>query len=350
MGQVDHELGAVGGEHVLADAAPVARPTDAVMRSQRSTGEPTGHPEQLGVVGASPRRRRCVCTAPPSSTSEQLVERRALDVGPGELGAELLGAPHRDEGERLAVGQVQPPDLAAPCRAPSTSAHARRGGARSAKSRMRRSRVARPRPASWPSMVPRRPRRLAQRVGGHEPAETLAGVDEALVAQHLERPADRDPAGLVVVRQLGLAGQQPPGAELARLDAGGAARRRSPGSGSWRTCLILVYIALVDASDPHAPDVHRPRTDRSEEPPWPSTANTPIELDRRRSTAACAERVALGRERLGRPLTFAEKVLVNHLARPREPGSSSGAAPTPTSTPTGSPCRTPPRRWRCCSS
>ena len=46
------------------------------------------------------------------------------------------------------------------------------------------------------------------------------------------------------------------------------------------------------------------------------TANTPIELidavyDR------LAERVALGRERLGRPLTFAEKVLRQPPARPR---------------------------------
>ena len=36
--------------------------------------------------------------------------------------------------------------------------------------------------------------------------------------------------------------------------------------------------------------------------------------------AQWAERVAVGRERLGRPLTFAEKVLVNHLRHPRQPG------------------------------
>ncbi|MGH9113581.1 MAG: aconitase family protein, partial [Acidimicrobiales bacterium] len=55
------------------------------------------------------------------------------------------------------------------------------------------------------------------------------------------------------------------------------------------------------------------------------TATTPIELvdqvyDR------LPERVALGRERLGRPLTFAEKVLVNHLrdahGQPLERGRS----------------------------
>ena len=78
------------------------------------------------------------------------------------------------------------------------------------------------------------------------------------------------------------------------------------------------------------------------------SATTPIELVEE-VYARLPERVALGRERLGRGLTLAEKILVNHL-RDAEPGRSSGAAATPTSTPTASPCRTPPPRWRCCSS
>ncbi len=45
-------------------------------------------------------------------------------------------------------------------------------------------------------------------------------------------------------------------------------------------------------------------------------ANTPIELING-VYGRLSERVALGRERLGRPLTFAEKVLVNHLRDPR---------------------------------
>jgi aconitate hydratase len=44
-------------------------------------------------------------------------------------------------------------------------------------------------------------------------------------------------------------------------------------------------------------------------------ANTPIELIEG-VYGRLAERVAIGRERLGRPLTFAEKVLVNHLRDP----------------------------------
>ena len=45
------------------------------------------------------------------------------------------------------------------------------------------------------------------------------------------------------------------------------------------------------------------------------TARTPIELVDG-VYGRLAERVALGRERLGRPLTFAEKILLNHLRDP----------------------------------
>jgi len=46
-------------------------------------------------------------------------------------------------------------------------------------------------------------------------------------------------------------------------------------------------------------------------------ANTPIELING-VYGRLSERVALGRERLGRPLTFAEKVLINHLRNPQD--------------------------------
>ena len=45
-------------------------------------------------------------------------------------------------------------------------------------------------------------------------------------------------------------------------------------------------------------------------------ANTPIELINA-VYGRLAERTAVGRERLERPLTFAEKVLINHLRDPR---------------------------------
>ena len=71
---------------------------------------------------------------------------------------------------------------------------------------------------------------LAHRLGGDEPAEALAGGDEALLAHHLERPTHRDPAGAELLRQLGLTRQQRTGTGLRRPAA--ATRRRSPGSGS----------------------------------------------------------------------------------------------------------------------
>jgi aconitate hydratase len=56
-------------------------------------------------------------------------------------------------------------------------------------------------------------------------------------------------------------------------------------------------------------------------------ANTPIELING-VYGRLAERVALGRERLGRPLTFAEKVLVNHLRDPQTGGMERGRSYT----------------------
>ena len=45
------------------------------------------------------------------------------------------------------------------------------------------------------------------------------------------------------------------------------------------------------------------------------SAGTPIELVSR-VYGTLSERVALGRQRLGRPLTLAEKILINHLVDP----------------------------------
>ena len=53
------------------------------------------------------------------------------------------------------------------------------------------------------------------------------------------------------------------------------------------------------------------------------TATTPIELVEE-VYGRLAERVALGRERLGRPLTLAEKILRQPPPRPREPGARAG--------------------------
>ena len=63
--------------------------------------------------------------------------------------------------------------------------------------------------------------------------------------------------------------------------------------------------------------------------------------------ARWGEGVSAGRERLGRPLTFTEKVLVNHQRHP-EGQVPTRVGATPTSIPTASPFRTPwPRSWLC---
>ena len=56
-------------------------------------------------------------------------------------------------------------------------------------------------------------------------------------------------------------------------------------------------------------------------------ANTPLELIET-VYGRLPERVAIGRERLGRPLTFAEKILVNHLRDPQTGGMERGRSYT----------------------
>ena len=86
-------------------------------------------------------------------------------------------------------------------------------------------------------------------------------------------------------------------------------------------------------------------------PPWPPPLPPPSSSSSR-STPGFPARAALARERFGRPLTLAEKILVNHLRDPgcAGVGRSSGAEATPTSIPTASRCRTRSRRSWCSSS
>ncbi len=57
------------------------------------------------------------------------------------------------------------------------------------------------------------------------------------------------------------------------------------------------------------------------------TASTPVELVHA-VYARLGQRTALARERLGRPLTLAEKILVNHLRDPQEGGLDRGVSYT----------------------
>src|SRR4051812_35234977 len=58
-----------------------------------------------------------------------------------------------------------------------------------------------------------------------------------------------------------------------------------------------------------------------------TTAKTPIELVEH-VYGQLDERVAIGRERLGRPLTLTEKILVNHLRDPQTGGLDRGRSYT----------------------
>ena len=61
-------------------------------------------------------------------------------------------------------------------------------------------------------------------------------------------------------------------------------------------------------------------------------------------------RAGCARPRTPRPAAHADREDPHQPPRRPRPRRSSGAAPTTTSIPTAWPCRTPPRRWRCCSS
>ncbi len=73
----------------------------------------------------------------------------------------------------------------------------------------------------------------------------------------------------------------------------------------------------VAPGGPHRDDDQLPRTRAVATSSTPPSLVEPV-------YARWAEGVALGRERLGRPLTFAEKVLVNHLRHPRRQELSRG--------------------------
>ena len=177
---------------------------------------------------------------------------------------------------------------------------------------------------------------LPHRLGGDEPTETLAGVDQTLVAHQLERPSHGDPAGRELGRQLGLARQHRP--RRRRTRRGGAARRRSPGneSGALACCPLRIFGGMFYSNLYYSclHDRERQHPDRT-----------------RRSRLRQAARQRQTRPRAARPTAHAGREGAHQPPRRRRTARRSSAAPaTPTSTPTEWRCRTPPPRWRCCSS
>ena len=79
---------------------------DVVTRWHLQQRRADRHLQQRGVLGSDAPSAPIVWVAPRSVHVEQLVERLPLDLLPREPAAERLGAPHGDDGERLAVGEV----------------------------------------------------------------------------------------------------------------------------------------------------------------------------------------------------------------------------------------------------
>ncbi|MEY2996476.1 MAG: aconitase, partial [Actinomycetota bacterium] len=218
---------------------------------------------------------------------EKFVERGAFDVGSRQVLPEIGSTPHGDDGERFAVGQIETLH-AQYLLGTENRLHASR---RAFETELEHSPL-----GTNPSIGQlgfdgrQSSEGLLQRLGGHEPAETLAGVEESLVAQRLEGSANRDATHVEFADHLRFRREQP----TRRVVAFGDPATDLLGDGSVpdlpHTCIILVSMSTV-------------------------TAGTPIELVNK-VYANLPERVAIGRQRLGRPLTLAEKILVNHLVDP----------------------------------
>ena len=226
--------------------------SSVVTRWHFNNGAPIGTLQQPGLV-----RRGAVGTdrlrRPTEAHVEQLVERVLLDVGPRQVLAELGRAPHRDHGERLAVGEVDPldaehgVDTEQLANAPGRLAEGELddaafvGDATAIELGLDRAQLA---------------EMLTHRLGRDEPPEPLAGGDESVVTQHVEGSTDRHPAGAELRGQLGLARQQRTGGcrahpltervgDLPIADPPHPSAFASPNRG-WsdsRTCIRVVYVS-----------------------------------------------------------------------------------------------------------
>ena len=218
-----------------------------VTRSHRRTGDAGRHAEQARRPRASPRprrssgwRRRAGWAAARRTASVR--RRRGTGAAPSSAGHQTVTMANGSPSARLRRRTRRT------CGTPSTSRTRSSGGDEGevedaplgSDARRRQLVLQRGQPGQA----------LADRVAGHEPTEALAGVEQALVAQLLEGPPHRHPAGVVLGRELGLAGQQPARAELAPRRPAGAGRRRSPGSGS---CALVSWLSLRWRPGKHPP-------------------------------------------------------------------------------------------------
>ena len=240
MRKVDHELGAVRGKDVLAQQHGPSVDVGGGARASKHR-RTHGNAQQSGVLGrcrvGSDGLRGAL-----QRNVEQLVERRTLHIGPTEMLTQLGSTPHRDERERLPVGQIQSlhpqhvvgaeNGLHAPSRLlecelqdatlrTDASIHQLRFDGRQTTEA------------------------LTQRCGRHEPPETLTRVHQTLVAQHLERTTNGHAArgelrSEFTLRGQQLSGREGPGPHATTQLVGDRAVPDFPASRASHTCIILV--------------------------------------------------------------------------------------------------------------
>ena len=194
QGELDFEGGRSGGIAVLGD-------------HDRDAGAIVGDPPagQQGVPHMTPSRRASLAVGrgrgdgldDPAGLHpverEQVGERGALDVGPAHRRAECRRQPDRDEGERLVVGEVEPDDtqdVGVGRESEILDDGIGRGFERE---------LEHPTVGARAGGLERRldggdpAERLADRVRDDEPTRAPAALDQALVAQDLERAPYGDP-------------------------------------------------------------------------------------------------------------------------------------------------------------
>ncbi|MFN8017831.1 MAG: hypothetical protein U0P45_06880 [Acidimicrobiales bacterium] len=214
MGEVHDELGAVRRERVLPDQdrGAVLVGGDPLAHQH---GRPDGDLQQLGVLRAGGVGPDGLGGAA-EGHGQQLVEGTVPDLRPADVVAELLGAPDRDPGEGLAVGQVHPGDLERLVHAEQRPHPGRRADERELADVALRATALGLQLGLDRAQVRER---LADRRPGDEPAEALARVHQPLGPQGLERLADGHPRGAVGCRQLCFGRQDATRGELGSLDA-----------------------------------------------------------------------------------------------------------------------------------
>ncbi len=190
-GQIHDELGEVSRKNVLGyqHGVPVASEGDPLHHEHRALW---GDPEEASIIrtgeGRTDGLRRST-----EIDRKKLLKARPLDIHLGQLGTKVLTTPHRHPGEGSAVGQTHSPNLEDT--APQNRPHVRRRIDELEVDHTALGRATRACQLGLDRVEG--VQGLTYRIRGHEPTETLAGIDQALGTQQLERLADGHPTGVV---------------------------------------------------------------------------------------------------------------------------------------------------------